>query len=59
MIKEIVRKGLEGIEIIKLNEIKKLEETESKSRKLEIKIRTARINEGLGKFQMNMLKKMK
>ena len=39
-----------------MNEIKKAEEIEPKSRKLETKIITEKMKESLWKFEMNMLK---
>ena len=52
-IKETVRKGLKGFEIMKINVIKELEEIELKSRKLKV---IERMKESLGEFEMKMLK---
>ena len=51
-IKETVIKTSEGFEIMKISVIKKLEEIESKLRKLEV---IERMTESLGEFEMKML----
>ena len=53
----MVREILEVFEIMKINVIKEIEETELKSSKLEIKIIIiVRMKESLGEFEMNIFK---
>ena len=54
-IKEIIRKGMKELGIKRINKIKELEEIETDSRMLEIKIMKERIKAELEEFEIKRL----